>query len=251
MPVLPGAEPFAADGGPTGALLVHGFTGSPQSMRGWGEHLAAAGLTVWCPRLPGHGTRWQDMARTRWPDWYAEVERGFAALRERCDQVFVMGLSVGGTLSLRLAEVHGADVAGLVVVNASLATGRLDARLLPILSKVLASAPGIASDIRADGVTEVAYDRVPLRAAASLRDLWSVTRRDLHRIVSPVLDFRSREDHVVEPLSGRVLREEAHGCDVEERTLDNSYHVATLDNDKETIFAGSLDFVRAHTRVGS
>ena len=104
MPLLPGAKPFFADGGPVGVLVVHGFTGSPQSMRPWAEHLAAAGHTVSLPRLPGHGTRWEDLQLTRWPDWYGEVDNAFRALRSRCDQVFVMGLSMGGTLSLRLAE---------------------------------------------------------------------------------------------------------------------------------------------------
>ena len=107
MGVLPGAEPFAADGGPVGVVLSHGFTGSPQSLRPWAEHLAAAGFTVRLPRLPGHGTRWQDLNATRWPDWYGEIERAFDALRGRCDQVFAGGLSMGGTLVLRLAEQRG------------------------------------------------------------------------------------------------------------------------------------------------
>ncbi|MGZ6870365.1 MAG: alpha/beta hydrolase, partial [Frankiaceae bacterium] len=97
MALLPGAEPFSFDGGPTGVLLVHGFTGCPQSMRPWGEFLAAAGLTVEGPRLPGHGTRLEDMLPTRWDDWYGEAERSFSALRSRCDEVFAMGLSMGGT----------------------------------------------------------------------------------------------------------------------------------------------------------
>src|SRR4051812_7925098 len=120
--VLPGAEPFAADGGEVGVVLSHGFTGSPQSLRPWAEHLAAAGLTVRLPRLPGHGTRWQDLNDTRWPDWYGEVERAFDDLRGRCRQVFGMGLSMGGTLVLRLAEQRPAEVAGLVLVNPSLGT---------------------------------------------------------------------------------------------------------------------------------
>ena len=103
MGVLPGAEPFAADGSEVGVVLSHGFTGSPQSLRPWAEHLAAAGLTVRLPRLPGHGTRWQDLNDTRWPDWYGEVERAFDELRDHCRQVFGMGLSMGGTLVIRLA----------------------------------------------------------------------------------------------------------------------------------------------------
>ena len=245
--VLPGAEPVDLPGGPVGALLCHGFTGTTQSMRPWAEHLAAAGLTVSAPRLPGHGTRWQDMNRTRFSDWYGELQRAFEDLRARCDAVFVMGLSMGGTLALRLAELRPADVAGLVLVNASLGTDRKDAKLAPILSKVVPSFPGIGSDIKKDGVTELAYDRIPLKAVASLQKAWPVVCADLHKITCPVLVYRSRVDNVVPPISGQTLLNGLAGGTVEERILENSYHVATLDNDAPTIFEGSLEFVRAHT----
>ena len=250
MPIMPGAEPFQHEGGPTGVLLCHGFTGTPQSMRPWGDRLATAGLAVSCPRLPGHGTRWQDMNQTRWPDWYAELDGALTQLRARTEQVFVGGLSMGGTLALRLAEQRGADVAGLVLVNPSLGTERRDVKLLPVLSRVLGSRPGVANDIKKPGARELAYDRVPLKAALSLQELWATTRSDLGRVDQPVLTFRSPQDHVVEPLSGRLLLEGISSTDVEERLLPDSYHVATLDNDAETIFTGSVDWIHARSRVG-
>lgn len=248
MPVLPGAEPYTADGGPVGALLCHGFTGSPQSLRPWAEHLAAAGLAVELPRLPGHGTSWQEMNVTTWEDWYAALDRAFSALRTRCDQVFVMGLSMGGTLALRLAEQHGDQIAGLVLVNPSLLTRRLDRHLLPVLRHVLASRPGIGSDIKKPGVTELAYTRIPLKAAHSLSRLWLDTRSNLDQVTQPVLLFRSTDDHVVEPDNAALLRERVTG-EVHEVVLADSYHVATLDNDAQTIFDGSVDFVRRLTHV--
>lgn len=250
MPIMPGAEPFRHEGGPAGVLLCHGFTGTPQSMRPWGDRLAAAGLAVSCPRLPGHGTRWQDMNETRWPDWYAELEGALTQLRSRTEQVFVGGLSMGGTLAIRLAEQRGAEVAGLVLVNPSLATERWDVKLLPVLSRVLGSRPGVANDIKKPGARELAYDRVPLKAALSLQELWATTRADLGTVDQPVLTFRSPQDHVVEPLSGRLLLEGISSTDVEERLLPDSYHVATLDNDAEAIFTGSVDWIRARSRVG-
>lgn len=246
MAVMPGAEPIDLPGGPVGVVLCHGFTGTTQSVRPWAEHLAAAGLSVAAPRLPGHGTRWQEMNQTRFPDWYGELERAFDGLRERCGSVFAMGLSMGGTLTLRLAEERGDEVAGLVVVNASLASDRTDVKLLPLLSRLVPSFPGIASDINKPGVTELAYSRVPLAAMASLRAAWPVVCRDLSRITCPVLVYRSAVDHVVEPVSGRVLLEGLAGGTVEERVLHDSYHVATLDHDAPAIFEGSLDFVRRH-----
>jgi carboxylesterase len=253
VPLMPGAEPFVLDGAPggtVGAVLCHGFTGTPASLRPWGEHLSAAGIAVSCPRLPGHGTRWQDLNATRWPDWYAELERAFDQLLARVPTVFAMGLSMGGTLCLRLGEQRGAEVAGLVLVNPSLATERKDARLLPVLSRVLPSVPGIASDIKKPGVTELAYDRTPLRAAYSLAQLWRLTRSDLARLTQPILTFRSRTDHVVEPLSGRLLTEGVSSPEVREVVLEDSYHVATLDNDAPRIFVGSVGFVRAHVPAG-
>jgi carboxylesterase len=245
--VLPGAEPYAADGGPIGVVLSHGFTGSPQSLRPWAEHLAAAGYTVRLPRLPGHGTRWQDLNATRWPDWYGELERAFDALRSRCEHVFAGGLSMGGTLALRLAEQRAGEVAGLVLVNPSLGTERKDLKLLvPVLHRVVPSMPGIGSDIRKPGERELAYDRVPLRALHSLTGLWKVTLADLPRVTAPTLLYRSRVDHVVEAMSGRLLREGASSCEVVERILEESYHVATLDHDAPAIFDGSVDWIRRH-----
>ncbi len=248
MGVLPGAEPFEADGGRVGVVFSHGFTGTPQSLRPWAEHLAAAGLTVRLPRLPGHGTRWQDLNATRWPDWYGEVERAFDTLRGRCDQVFACGLSMGGTLVLRLAEQRGAEVAGLVLVNPSLGTERKDLKLLvPLLHRVVPSVPGIGSDIRKPGVRELAYDRTPLRALHSLTELWGLTVADLARVTAPVLLYRSRVDHVVEAMSGRLLRAGASSTEVTEHILEESFHVATLDHDAPAIFAGSLEWIRRHS----
>jgi carboxylesterase len=250
MTLLPGAEPYFADGGPVGVLVAHGFTGCPQSMRPWAEHLAAAGYTVSLPRLPGHGTRWEDLQQTRWPDWYGEVETAFTALRSRCDQVFLMGLSMGGTLSLRLAEQRPGEVAGLVLVNPSVMMKDPRLIVMPILRRIMATQPGIASDIKKPGVTELAYDRVPLQALASLIHLWKQVRADLGQVTAPVLMLRSTIDHVVQPINGETLRKELR-CPLEERLLENSYHVATLDNDGPIIFASSVEFVRAHTPARS
>jgi carboxylesterase len=251
MPLMPGAEPFRHEGGRTGALLVHGFTGSPQSLRGWAEYLADAGLSVELPRLPGHGTTVAEANLTHWEDWYAEIERHLALLRERCDEVFVMGLSMGGTLAIRLAEEHGDEIAGLVLVNPSLLTKRPDRFLLPVLRLVKDTWAGIASDIKKPVVTELAYDQQPVKAAYQLSQLWVHTRADLAKVTQPLLVLRSTEDHVVEPDSARMLLEKVSSTDVREVLLEDSYHVATLDNDAPVIFENSLEFVRRLTRTSS
>jgi carboxylesterase len=251
MPVLPGAEPFRHDGGPVGVLLCHGFTGSPQSLRPWADHLAAAGLSVVCPRLPGHGTRWQELNLTRWQDWYAEIERAFDELSGRCDEVFAMGLSMGGSLALRLAEKRPDDVSGLVLVNPSVTSRNKAAALLPVLKWVVPSIKGVGNDIKKAGETELAYDRTPLKAAASLGQLWKVVCRDLATITAPLLIYRSIDDHIVEAVSSETVLAGVSSSDKEERLLRHSYHVATLDNDAPEIFDGSLAFVRANARAVS
>jgi len=250
MPVMPGAEPFFHSGGDTGVLLCHGFTGSPASLRPWAEQLAAAGLTVSLPRLPGHGTTWQDMAHTRWEDWYAEVDRAYEELRGHSGEIFLMGLSMGGCLALRMAELHGDAVAGLVLVNPSLAADTKLFLLAPVLKFVVPSLKGIGSDIKKEGAHELSYDRVPVRAAATLPQLWRVTQQQLAEVTQPVLVYLSTTDHVVGPASMRVLRAALPPEQLTVRECANSYHVATLDNDADQIFDGSLEFVRAHSRAG-
>ena len=248
-PVMAGAEPFDLSGGPVGVLLCHGFTSTPQSMRDWGEHLAAAGFTVRCPLLPGHGTRWQDANASTEDDWYGELSAALDDLRSRCTSVVVAGLSMGGTLALRLAERRPDDVAALVLVNPSLLTQRLDAKLLPLVARLTPSWAPIASDIKKPGVTELAYPKLPTRAVLALRRLWTAARADLGRITAPVLLFRSVTDHVVEPASGKVLLAGVASTDVTEVLLEDSYHVATLDNDAPAIFSGSVDWIRARVHT--
>jgi carboxylesterase len=250
VPETGDAEPLFAAGDRTGVLLVHGFTGCPASMRPWGHHLAAAeGLTVAVPRLPGHGTTWQELNATSWTQWYAEADHHLTTLRSRCDEVFICGLSMGGCLALRLAECRPDDVAGVVLVNPSIASSDVRLHALPLLKHVVPAVRGIGSDIKKAGVAERGYDRTPLKALDSLRHLWKVTREDLPKVTAPLLVFRSAEDHVVEPLSTQIILEHVSSPDVAERVLENSYHVATLDHDAPTIPTESAQFIRERSRA--
>lgn len=243
MTVVPGAEPWSVDGDDTGVLLIHGFTGSPASMTPWGRELGAQGWTVRVPRLPGHGTRWQDMNLTTWRDWYAEVDSTLRELTDRCARVFVMGLSMGGTLTLRLAEEHGDAITGIVLVNPSVHTERIDRFALPVVHHFIASFPGISNDIAKPGQDEIAYDRLPLKAAYSLSQLWSVTKTDIAKVVCPLLLFRSATDHVVEPSNAAFILANVSSADTAEVVLPDSYHVATLDHDAPLIVRDSIAFV--------
>ncbi|KPI12452.1 Acylglycerol lipase [Actinobacteria bacterium OK074] len=243
VPVLPGAEPYRHEGGEAGVLLCHGFTGSPQSLRPWAEHLAEHGLTVSLPLLPGHGTRWQDMQLTGWQDWYAEVDRELRALRERCERVFVFGLSMGGALALRLAAKHGAEVSGLVLVNPANRMHGAAPYALPVLRHVVPSTKGITSDIAKEGGAEVGYDRVPLHAAHSFRNFLRLLDGELPQVTQPLLLLHSVQDHVVPPVDSARILSRVSSTDVTEILLEQSYHVATLDHDAERIFEESRAFV--------
>jgi carboxylesterase len=243
MPIVAGAEPFHHDGGRTGMLLCHGLTSSPASLRPWAEYLAAAGLTVDVPLLPGHGTTWQELNTTRWPDWYSTVERALLRLADRCDQLLVGGISMGGCLALRLAEVHSDIVSGLVLVNPAIASWDKRRLVVPALHRVVPSFPALSGDIAMPGQDEVAYNRTPLRALHSLLKLWPLVIADLPRVTQPLLIYRSDQDHIVDERSLKLIQSRVSSTDVTVVALHDSYHVATLDHDAEKIFAGSLELV--------
>jgi carboxylesterase len=242
-PMSAAARPELTGGRRIGVLVQHGFTGNPASMRPWAEDLVARGYAVEMPLLPGHGTRWQDLNKTTWVDWYAAVEQAFDRLRADNDVVVAVGLSMGGALCLRLAADRGDQLAGIVIVNPAVDTLRKDVKLLPLLKHVVPAFPGIANDIKKPGQDEHGYPMTPLRAADSMFRAYATLRLDLPRITVPVLFFRSADDHVVDISTSRALHAGLSSRDFTERVLDESYHVATLDNDAPTIFAESADFI--------
>ncbi|HYF71789.1 MAG TPA: alpha/beta fold hydrolase [Nocardioides sp.] len=244
------AQPELTGGRRIGVLLSHGFTGQPASITPWGEALAGKGYAVEVPRLPGHGTTWRELNTLTWADWYAELTRVFEKLLAENDAVVVGGLSMGGALVLRLAADHPDRVAGVVVVNPALATKRLDVKLLPVLKHVVPSFPGIANDIKKPGVQEHGYDRTPLKAVHSMMRAWPLLVADLPKITAPVLYFRSTEDHVVDEATEPLILSGISSRDVTVTRLENSFHVATLDNDADLIVEDSAAFIRRVTAAG-
>jgi carboxylesterase len=242
-PILPGAEPFAHDGGPGGVLVLHGFTANPQSVRPLAVAIADAGFTVELPLLPGHGTVIEDVIPTRWADWSAAAASAYAGLAARTDEVAIVALSMGGTLACWLAE-HHPEIRGLAVVNPFIDPPAESFRA--VMRGVLAAgtevAPGIGSDIAKEGSTELAYAGTPIAAALSMFEGIDDVAENLARISCPVLLLSSRNDHVVPSSSGDVLQAGVTGP-VERVWLENSYHVATLDHDAPEITTRVVAFV--------
>lgn len=247
--LMPGAEPFGFEGGETGVLLVHGFTGSPQSMRPWGEALAAHGYTVLCPRLPGHGTTVADLASTTWHDWAGEADMALRGLSERCSSIFVGGLSMGGTITLDLAARNADRLRGVMLVNASVYTSDPRTKLAPLLGKLPLTLKGVSNDIADPSQHELAYDRISTKAVASFLAYQKVVRQRLLAVKNPALIFVSRQDHTVHPGNASFIAEHISSTDKEVVWLERSYHVATLDYDRDEIFARSAQFVAKHEQA--
>ena len=244
LPILPGAEPWSHDGGPLGALCLHGFTGSPSSMRPVARAMAAAGFTVELPRLPGHGTAVEDMMTTAWADWTAAVAEAYERLAARTERQVVAGLSMGGALSLWLAAQQP-SLSGVVAINP--ATQPQPPEVIEMIREMLADGttqiPGIGSDIAKEGVVEVAYAGTPLAPLLSLVDALADLQRGYGACLQPLLLMNSPEDHVVAPEQAEFLAG-AWGGAVERVTLERSYHVATQDHDAELIEERAVAFAR-------
>jgi carboxylesterase len=251
-PLIPGADPWShtadrADA--AGALVIHGFTGNPGSMRGLAEAFAAAGFHVEMPRLPGHGTTVDDMLTTAWADWVGEAEAAYQRLAARVspEHIVVAGLSMGGSLTLRMGADHP-DVAGLVCVNP--ATQPMSAELVTMFEGMLADGttvmPGIGSDIADPDVSESAYPGTPIQPLLSfINDGLAPLSQCYPDMRVPLLLFTSPQDHVVDPVQSDFLAEH-YGGTVERVPLPRSFHVATQDYDKDLIFEQSVEFA---TRV--
>jgi carboxylesterase len=240
-PIIPGAEPETIDGGPHGALVMHGFTGNPSSMRGVAHALAAAGFAVELPRLPGHGTSVEDMIETGWPDWIGEAEAAYQRLAAKVDKVFIVGLSMGGAITCWLAADHP-EVAGIAAINAVVSEPPGIVELVQaLIDEGHEVMDAIGSDVADPDVTESAYDATPLRPLLTMAAAAADLERRLPQITCPVLVLNSPQDHVVPPENSDILAASVAGP-VERVTLERSYHVATVDYDKELIERSVVDF---------
>ena len=242
--IIAGAEPLSHNGtSPHGVLVLHGFTGNPGSMRGVADAMVAAGFHVEMPLLPGHGTRVADMMPTRWADWSAAADAAYQRLAARSSKVVVVGLSMGGALTLRLGADHP-EIAGLVCINP--ATQPMPAEMIAMVEGMVAegteSMPAIGSDIADPDVKESAYEATPLAPLLSLMvDGLAPLAQCYGAMHMPLLLMNSPQDHVVEPAQAEFLASN-YGGPVERLSLERSYHVATQDYDRQLIFDEAVAF---------
>ena len=219
-----------------GILLVHGFTATPGTMRPLGEALAARGFRVKGILLPGHGATAGEMERCRWQDWLAAAQTGFDQLAQECEMVSAVGLSMGGALTLLLAQtrpVHRAAVlcAALKVRNRA---SRFARAVWPVMRYYREPPRGFGD--RFLSAYNACYDATPVRSVAELNALMKRTRRGLKAVRCPLLVVRAGQDETVLPDSAALIMDYTSSCKKRLLTLPNSPHVCTLGPERERLF---------------
>ena len=242
--ILAGAEEFSFEGGPAGALLIHGFTGGPQGLRGLGEYLAQRSIAVEGIRLPGHGTTWQDLNTRRSSEWVSAVETGYAKLAEGRDKVFLVSLSFGSALALDFSARHPDKVAGLVSLAGMVLVKDPRRFLAGVIARLTPSFPGVGNDIADPGAREIAYERFPTSAGVQMLRFIKVARRSLPQVTCPLLVMHSHNDHTVHPDNALEIHGRVASTDKELVWVDDSYHVITLDVDRQRVYKATYDFIK-------
>jgi carboxylesterase len=245
--VLEGAEAFTLGDGPVGALLIHGLTGSPQGMRGLGEHLAERGVAVEGIRLPGHGTTWQDLTAHTAAEWVEAVDAGFDKISHGRDATFVVGLSGGGTLAIEFAARNPERVAGLVTLAGMVYTKDPRRFFAPVIRRLTKSVAGVGNDIADPRGREIVYERLPTAAAHELLRLCKRARAALPLVRCPILIMHGRNDHTVHPSNAQLIFDSVSSRDKELVWMERSYHVITLDYDRDEVFRRTYEFMTARS----
>ena len=229
-----------------GILLVHGFTGSPASMRPWAEYLNQRGYTVKVPLLPGHGTTPHDLNLVKWQEWPAKVESDLQELLRTCRKVFICGLSMGGGTTLNIATRYSKDLAGIILVNPMIHVKFVPHQLAWVISRFQKMRDSVGDDIKRPGITEYGYDALPAVGVYQLLKMLHFTRKRLHDVTAPMLLFHSVDDHTLPVTNTEIVMKGVGSRQKQRIELVNSYHVATLDYDQEVIFENSRLFIESH-----
>ncbi len=243
-----GAEEFSLGSGPTGALLIHGFTGSPRSMRGLGDHLAAGGLSVRGIRLPGHGTSWEELNLKTSDDWVQALDEEFLAFAAEHEEVFLVGLSFGAALAIDCAVRRPNQVAGVVALAPFLLSKDPLRFAAPVVSKVLKSFPGVGNDIAEPGQDELCYDKLPIRAVPHVLRFATRVRGLLPSLRVPIITMHSRNDHTAPHEASELIIEKAGSTDKEVVWFERSYHVITMDYDRDQVNERTLGFIKERAK---
>lgn len=244
---------FVFEGGETGLLLLHGYTGATPEVRPLGEFLAKKGMTVVAPLLPGHGTTPEDLNTRSWREVADAAANEFYDLQGQCKQVFVGGLSMGGLLTLHLAQ-RCSGIAGLVPMAPALFLRDPLSHLLPIIKHLVASTPkskDVNLSVEDAACVELlwSYDRNPLRFAAEVQKLMHHVRDRLPEVRQPLLAFQGLHDRTVPTRAARHLVREVSSSDVELVLLPHSGHCLSVDQERDQVFERTWSWIHRRSRI--
>lgn len=245
------AQNYFYKNSPVGCLMIHGFTGSPNELLELGEWLAGKRLTVSIPTLPGHATHSADMFNYGWQDWVAAVEGALQELQTVCEDVFVCGLSMGGALALHLAA-NTPSIKGVITLSAPAQFPpwkKIAVRLLKRIRKFRYKKGG--EDVH-DVSTRPrlgSYRRYPYYAVDQLFQLVDHVRGELHNVVQPILIIHSRNDHTIPFHNSEMIYNRVSSPDKRKVDLTQSYHIITVDFEKEQVWSEVFGFIQNHSEI--
>jgi carboxylesterase len=233
-------RPWALGAGPRGALLLHGFAGTPPELRRLGEHLAANGWRCVAPALAGHAATPEELERTTWRDWAASAKRALDGLARECEQVVVAGQSMGGSMALHLAA-HDDRIRAVATMAAPVWLSDWRLKLLPLAKHVVRwDMPGEDVDLYwPEAVHELhSYGRRPTWAIRQLDLFVGAVRRELPLVRQPVLLFHGGRDRTIDPRNAAdIERGLVCSARVERHMYPRSGHGMSVDVDREEINA--------------
>ena len=243
--VIPSAEPFLIKGGPVGCLLIHGYTGTPKEMRYLADSLTHEGYTVLAPRLFGHASDPEDMLRARWWDWIANVEDALNLLKGCTDHQVVMGLSMGGALSLLTAARYSVTAAVSISTPYDLpADPRI--KFLRYLYWLMPRQPKGKPDWHNPEAVKdhIDYPYFPAKSILELQSLLEVMRGELSAVKVPLLFAQSHGDHTIPPESMDYLYEHVSSAQKSRLWVENSGHVIIREPEREKVFTAVKEFLK-------
>lgn len=242
MFIVNGAEPYLLKGSKNGVLLVHGFTGSPAEMRLLAEYLWKQGFTVMAVRLPGHGTQVEDLNNTKWQDWYNAVVDSYNVLKDLCDKVSVIGISMGSLLAIKLATFNVLEKLVVMSTPIELKDDRIS--LLPFYRIFKSYFPKPKKYYNAVDEYNISYDKYPLKALSSMLELIEKVKENLPSITNPTLIIQSRVEKTVKYKSASYINKNIGSNKKQIIWLENSGHMIVLDSQREAVFEKISEFLK-------
>ena len=264
-PVIPDRS-FRLDGSRIGVLLVHGLGGTPNELALVAKGLNRGGYTVACCQLAGHCGSEEDLLATNWRDWSNSVDAGFDSLKKDCDQVYVGGLSMGAILSIELASRRHDDLAGLLLYAPTLSYDGWSIPWYSFFLKFAMMTPigkhyrfverepygikdkrlraRIVASMNSGNSAEAGILGTPAQSVQEFWRLVEVVKRRLNFIETPTLILHARDDDVSSLKNAEIIARAVRGP-AEIVVLEDSYHLVTMDRQRDVVIDRSRQFIEA------